>query len=434
LEALPTYEFARHDGLGQRVRMAEQFGRVKTEHRQVKRPGSKSAIHHLYLGAVEVDGKPQKKVRIFGFPSADGAKLIPFATAEDAALELRRIRSEIIAGSSPGQAIKPYLPKFARNDLVESRVATYLEQFRQRVADGHRSPNTLRDLERWTREDGHWGWWFGRTITRLSNGDVKRWHAWLGSRGIGHKTQSNVSLAFRAFLRDWATDSTSANSPRPFVPDFPNIDAQRHVPKTLPLERVGALLQAIPWDRRGLFLAIAFESLRFSEAVAHTLEDWDGVEVHWHRGRQGKLIGSRVSHGKTRANVRREPWNPELKKWLEWRVEQTTSEQRLAGEATALFWNPGADNPAKAWSETAAKRVWAAALDQCGEQISMGEGLRHSVISALAEVLTERPLRAHTRHRDGRSLDQYTSGARPNFAALVAKLSSGFPVGDSGDS
>ncbi|MEE3328113.1 MAG: hypothetical protein VX252_12325 [Myxococcota bacterium] len=64
---------------------------------------------------------------------------------------------------------------------------------------------------------------------------------------------------------------------------------------------------------------------------------------------------------------------------------------------------------------------------QCDEQISMGEGLRHSVISALAEVMPERALRAHTRHRDGRSLDQYASGARPNYAAMVARLSPSFP-------
>ena len=68
-----------------------------------------------------------------------------------------------------------------------------------------------------------------------------------------------------------------------------------------------------------------------------------------------------------------------------------------------------------------------AACKQCKEKISMGEGLRHSVISALAEVLPERPLRAHTRHRDGRSLDAYASGARPDYAALVAKVSPEFP-------
>ena len=43
------------------------------------------------------------------------------------------------------------------------------------------------------------------------------------------------------------------------------------------------------------------------------------------------------------------------------------------------------------------------------------------------KVLPERPLRAHTRHRDGRSLDAYASGARPDYAALVAQVSPKFP-------
>jgi hypothetical protein len=56
----------------------------------------------------------------------------------------------------------------------------------------------------------------------------------------------------------------------------------------------------------------------------------------------------------------------------------------------------------------------------------MGEGLRHSVISALAEIMPERALRAHTRHRDGRSLDQYARGAKPDYAAMVARVSPEF--------
>jgi len=42
--------------------------------------------------------------------------------------------------------------------------------------------------------------------------------------------------------------------------------------------------------------------------------------------------------------------------------------------------------------------------------------------------------RAHTRHRDGRSLDAYASGARPDYAALVARLSPEFPPSGLGGS
>ena len=418
MEALPAYEFARHDGLGQRVRMAEQFGRVKTEHRQVKRAESKSARHYIYLGTVEVDGRDVQMVKLYGYPAPhDAAKLIPFATAEDAGLELRRIRSEIIAGVSPGNAVKPYLPQFLSVDLIENKASEYIEEQRRRMEIGELSANgAFADLERWAQPGGHWQFWRGKRIDRVSRREIKRWHAWLAERRLGSKTRKNVSDGFRTFLLAWAKDEGGT------VPEFPIIATREHAPKTIPMDRVLALLEAIPWEKRGLWLAIAFESVRFSEAVAHTLEDWDGAELHWHRGRQGKTLEGRVSHGKTRSNVRREPWNPELKRWLNWRAEQTTKEQRLAGQATALFWNPGADNAERSWSQTATRRVWDKATLQCGERISQGEALRHSVLSALAGPLSERALRMHSRHARGSSLDRYTKGVEANFDAMVKIL------------
>ena len=73
--------------------------------------------------------------------------------------------------------------------------------------------------------------------------------------------------------------------------------------------------------------------------------------------------------------MRREPWNPELKKWLNWRAAQTSKEDRLTGKATAVFWNPGAQNKVRAWSVSTSRRVWAKATRQCGERISQGEAL-----------------------------------------------------------
>ena len=52
----------------------------------------------------------------------------------------------------------------------------------------------------------------------------------------------------------------------------------------------------------------------------------------------------------------------------------------------------------------------------------MQEGLRHSTLSALAEVLPDTTLRAHSRRADGGSLHRYTKGARPNADAMVKIL------------
>jgi len=399
----------RSDSLRHRVAMAEQFGRVRTE----RRGGSER--HYIYAGTVNIDGQIRSRVKLYGYPGATG--VVAFASADDAALELRRIQSEIIAGAAPGEAIKPYIASLVAHDMVEVKIAEYIADQRRRMERGELSARgTFADLERWTQPGGHWSFWGGHRIDKVGRREIRQWHAWLADRGLGDKTRKNVSDTFRTFLRSWAEDSGAT------APNFPPIAVAEYAPKTIPMERVIALLDAIPWGKRGLWLAIAFESVRFSEAVAHTLEDWDGTEIHWHRGRQGQTLESRIAKGKTKSNVRREPWSPMLREWLEWRAGQTTSEQAARGEATALFWNPEAKNKTKAWSGSSSRRVWETATRQCGERISQGEALRHSVLSELAGTLPDHALRVHSRHASGGSLARYTKGAKPDFAAIVKTL------------
>ena len=64
------------------------------------------------------------------------------------------------------------------------------------------------------------------------------------------------------------------------MPIFPAIEQTEYAARTITPERLLRILAAIPWERRGVFLVIAFEQLRVSEAVAATLEDWDGEQLH----------------------------------------------------------------------------------------------------------------------------------------------------------
>lgn len=395
--------------LGQRVRMAEQFGRVRTERR------GGSVRHFIYAGTVVIDDQIRTRVKVYGYPGV--GKMVAFQSADDARLELRRIQSEIIAGASPGEAIKPYFASLIAHDMVEVKLAEYLSDQRRRMNRGELSARgTFADLERWTKPGGHWSFWDGHRIDMVGRREIRQFHGWLADRGLGDKTRKNVSDTFRTFLISCARDEGRE------VPEFPPIAVTEYAPKTIPMDRVLALLEAIPWEKRGLWLAIAFESVRFSEAVAHTLEDWDGRELHWHRGRQGQSLESRIAKGKTKSDVRREPWNPMLREWLEWRAGQTTKEQAARGESAALFWNPEAKNKTKAWSGSSSRRVWESATRQCGERISQGEALRHSVLSELAGTLPDHALRVHSRHASGGSLARYTKGAKPDFAAMVKTL------------
>ncbi|MAG29408.1 MAG: hypothetical protein CL908_00780 [Deltaproteobacteria bacterium] len=92
----------------------------------------------------------------------------------------------------------------------------------------------------------------------------------------------------------------------------------------------------------------------------------------------------------------------------------------MAGRDMALFWNPSARNKAKAWTYDPYWKQW---RDACGpEVIAPQAGTRHSVLSRLAEVLTPHELKSQSQHRDLRSLDHYTVGAKPNHAAMVRAI------------
>jgi len=403
--------------------MARDFGRVVEDTHRSGRPRWR-----IDCGVVELGPDRRERVRIPGRPDPDNAaRLVPFPSAAAAELELEYLRAAI-ATYGLVRSITPYLPRDVALDLVETRVEVYLEDFRARVRAGQRSPNTLAELDRYARAGGHWSWWYGKTIRDLSNRDAKDWHAWLatrpaksrGAKGrtIGAKTQKNVSDAFRAFLFSVRDDENGEL----YVPRFPPIEVPEYVARTITPERLLAVLEQIPWERRGVYLVMAFEGVRVSEAVAFTLDDWDGRELHIHRGRQGHRVDARVRHNKTRSAKRRAPWWPELVKWLAWRVEQTTAEDRLAGRASALFWCPEARGEARAWSEDALRRQWRAACTAAGESIALQEGTRHTVLSRLAEVLPLVVLQEQSRHRDSRSLAHYTVGARPDPAAMVRAI------------
>lgn len=399
--------------------MASTFGQVYTD-----RPAAgRRERHRIYLG--QRDGRA---VFVTGTPDPfDRSKRVRFKTRQAAEDCLALIRARLMSGWEIPQVLAALAPTDEDRQRVEDLARRYLEHWTAQTRAGERSPTTLRELERWAKPGGLWGWWWGRDIRGLRNGDVIAWHAWLGEQGIGPKTRRNVSDGFKTFLR-WATRAEAAGAGDAWpVPAFPPISAPKTRTPTLPVERVLGVLERIPWERRGIFLAIAFESVRFGTACATLLEDFDPSTraIHWHRGRKGQRLDAPVGSQKNREDTLREVWAPPLRDWLDWRVSVATTEDRLAGRAQALLWDPEANNAAKAWNYTSHRRVWGWACKAAGEKIAPQAGTRHSIISALAGVLTPHELQAHTQHADLASLAHYTVGARPDVAAMVRTIKRG---------
>jgi len=237
---------------------------------------------------------------------------------------------------------------------------------------------------------------------------------------LSAKTQRNVSDAFRTFLR-WLERRGLIEK----VPAFPRIEVTGYEPRILTLDQQAAVLAAIPWDRRGAFLAGAFEALRLSEAEIRAL-DIDDYEDGWldvSKAVKGNAVSSPIRVTKNRSSQRREVWSPELKEWIEWRIAQATPEARLRGEI-ALFWNPTARNAPKRWAPDALEREWNRACEKVGVRgVPFQQGTRHTTLTALSQELPERVLRQFSRHRHAGSLDHYTR-PRATPAAIVRALRS----------
>ena len=419
--------------------MARKWGSIETD----RRPSGK-VRHRINLGRVEVRG--EKRLRRFEHGPAPS--FLPFASRADAELELERCRARALAnGESKADVVESFLPELVRRELFETWAARYEEHFVRLCEAGERSWNTLRDIRRWTHPgddthaQGYWRWWDGRDLRELTNADGTAWTTWLAdqpsrSRGaaedekVGAKTRRNVIDGFRSFLRWAATEAHTGAGMAWTIPVLKSPRYERGVTETISPEETRAVIDAIPWGKRGAYLAQAYETVRFGTMAATMIDDVDAesLELVWQRGRQGNTIDAPVGGQKNRRIVKRQPWDEELIKWLRWRLDQVRPEDRLQRRRRSLFWNPDAArhvNPDLKWSEKAFRATWWAAAKKVGVNVPPQAGTRHSTLSRLGELLTPHALRELSMHRDLSSLTPYTTGTRADRDAIVRAIGSG---------
>ena len=386
------------------------------------------------LGAIEVETRASGNVRVrlrFNDPWNPGRRLrlherplpagewVPF-DEQHAEEDLAQIRNALIAGRTLKQALGPWLRRTSDSDLIQNRVEVWLRDFELAVESEDRSPGTLREYRRYAKSGGYFSWWYGQPIQNITRRDVKDWHQWMAAEfSIAAETRKKVSDAFRAMLREHARDSEGDLS----VPNFPVIKTSPAARRLMPLEDREAAIRAVPWEFRGAFLVAASECLRVSEFRSYTLDDYESP------GRlriQSSIQGSgssqrRVFHNKNRTAEWRTLWDAQTIEWLEWRLTQATPESRLRGEV-ALFWHPAARNSERRWSNDPFRRAW---ITACAEAkvpfVPFQQATRHTTLSHLAQVLPERMLQAHSRHKDKRSLDHYTLSS-PTTDAIIRAM------------
>ena len=406
IAALQTPFYAAPLGYGVRWLEVKAIGRIAADHHRSGNP--------RFRVVIESKGE---LYRISRRQIAPGLE-VPFTTREAAEEVLDGIRHLLAKGYSIPHAISQFLPMYTPEDLVENRLAEYLIYFERLVEQGKRSPSTLREMARYAAPGGHFSYWAGANARELTFAQVEDWHAWLGARGIGLKTQKNVSDSFRAFLRRLRKRSEIGA-----VPEFPPVEVPEYAPTLITMEQQAKILAAIPLERRGLFLCKATEALRLSEARALEIGDYVGGTLRVTKTIQGKGRSERVvPFTKNRSQRVKEIWSPDLIEWLDWRVAQSTAEERLRGEV-ALFPNPTARNVSKRWGISAAEREWERACDAAWIHVSLQEGTRHCILTKLGAEMPQMVLQAFSGHRDSRSLDHY---AKPRATkAAIRRITGG---------
>ena len=204
-----------------------------------------------------------------------------------------------------------------------------------------------------------------------------------------------------------------------------------HKPEILSPEDQAAVVEEIPFPRRGAFLA-ALHGVRPGELRALDLKDYvhrngrAGLDVH--RAVKGPNATAKIGPTKT-GEAKWIPIGNELDSWIAWRVQQRRNALANPDErgvehwrSPALFPNPTSRKPGRRWISNALREEWRRAAARAGVDAKMYEGTKHSAATSwLSSGMPMEFVQRMLRHRDRKSTERY---GKLTDAALVASFES----------
>ena len=339
-----------------------------------------------------------------------------FDSEQDAQRTLTRIRSKIASGRDPKAVLSEYQSKTSKSFRIESRLADWVQRQEERVSAQELSPTYVRELKRYASNNGYFSWWTGKLPSEICFASLEDWIRWLSTLEV--RTRQGVSAgktlnpntrrkaldAFRTFVR-WLHKRGEIEN----LPAFPTIRTEPYEPTIISIETQQAILEAIPWERRGAFLAAAC-GVRPGEVRALNIEDVVQEGEHlWLKIRaamQGPNSVEAAPRTKTRKHGRA-PVSEELAKWIYWRIDQVGPQDRLKG-AIPLFINPTARNPEKRWLDNPLREEWNRATKRLGLVVKFYEGTKHATATdAIQRGVSLQTVQKALRHGDSRSTERY---------------------------
>jgi integrase len=325
---------------------------------------------------------------------------------------LSAIRVKISRGAAPQDAVDEFSPESSARNRVSVWLDKYMAEQEERGSHLEISPNHLRELKRHARSpDGAFHWWSDLTLWDIDAANLNEWKLWLSTeRGLALKSVQNILGYFRAFV-SWLYRLEKIDR----LPTFPRVKVREHAPTILSPRTQGLVLDQIPLERRGAFLA-ACHGVRPGELRALDVGDdqeRDGVPgLMVTKAIKGPNSNSPTSGTKT-GEAHWIPIDEVLAEWIAWRIEQrklALSEDGTSSPwaSVALFPNPSARNPERRWISNALREEWNRAASQVGVKVKMYEGTKHSSATGWrSSGMDLEMIRRMLRHRDSRSTERY---------------------------
>ncbi len=310
----------------------------------------------------------------------------------------RWVGEEIHRLEASGIPLVDAIGAFRRQRSRPNLVSTKLEAYRLHlVADAELKPYTLDGYLSILRR--HCDFWDGKIMLDVGYDSLDQWRKMLFAKGLKGKTVKSIFAFFRGFLRDHRR-----RVPSFVIPEFPRIKVVQAEKPRMPLNDLVRVLAKIPEEDRGIFLCMAYTTIRPGEARAIRVEHYD-----WKAGviniREALKTSSGVNPepGETKTGSRgKYPVPDDLRRWL---AEHTSTATRFDARAP-LFPNPRTGNLYKRAVPT---DIWRAACKKAKvEYVSVYPATKRSGLTALSEAgFSIEDVQAMGRHKNSAMTREY---------------------------
>ena len=303
-------------------------------------------------------------------------------------------------------AVGAFRPVRSKPNLISSKLEVYRLGL---IEDGELQPYTLDGYMSIIR--CHCDYWDGKVMIDISYDELDKWRKKLIAKGLKGKTIKSIFAFFRGFVRDHRQ-----RNPKYIIPEFPRIKKVQPAKPRMPLDQLVRVLAAIPEEDRGIFLCMAYLTIRPGEARAIRVDhyDWkagtlDVSEALKTQSGDNPVVGST----KTGAEGTY-PVPDDLRRWL---AKHTS----LFNPQAPLFPNP---RTGKLYKRAVPTDIWRNACKAADvEYVAVYAATKRSGMTALSEAgLSIADIQAMGRHSAERMTREYIVDDDQKRARGVAML------------